>query len=71
MNSTFSWAIAAYGNITARQSKFQRRTIGGSNDNASLEVRNSTTRYVLYLLAVIINLRYVPLAFPKLVLFKN
>jgi len=45
MNMTCSWAIAAYGKITARQSKFQRRTIGAGNNEASLEVRSSITRY--------------------------
>ena len=28
------------------KTKFQRRTIGGSNNDASLEVRSSTKRYV-------------------------
>jgi len=55
----------------SKAGKFQRRTIGGSNNDASLEVRSSITRHVLCLLAVIINLHYVPIAFSKRVLFKN
>ena len=71
MNSTCSQAIAAYGNIAVRQGKFQKRTIVGSNNDASLEVSSCIARHVLYLPAVIINLNYVPIAFSKRILFKK